>query len=160
MSKNNNDTFGKTDDDAVSVLIEQVNHLAITVFSQTKVVKFLVNVPMYIPASDMAGDSSDESEDDTFTEDQFNFDIEDRFSLPYRTFNIRDKVNKNKKKEKIIENRVGNLILDDLDLQLDPIKPKATVSKTQVFLDLLEDAGFETEDKDNLGNIGVSIGLI
>ncbi|WHA07726.1 hypothetical protein N3Z16_10250 (plasmid) [Candidatus Megaera polyxenophila] len=55
MSKNNNDTFGKTDDDAVSVLIEQVNHLAITVFSQTKVVKFLVNVPMYIPASDMAG---------------------------------------------------------------------------------------------------------
>ncbi|WHA07727.1 hypothetical protein N3Z16_10255 (plasmid) [Candidatus Megaera polyxenophila] len=45
-------------------------------------------------------------------------------------------------------------------MQLDPIKPKATVSKTQVFLDLLEDAGFETEDKDNLGNIGVSIGLI
>ncbi|NDA89971.1 MAG: hypothetical protein EBY20_03570 [Alphaproteobacteria bacterium] len=159
MSKNNNDTLDKTDDDPVSVLIEQVNNLAITASSQTKVVKFLVNVPMYIPASDMEGDSSDESDDDTFTEDQFNFDIEDRFSLPYRTFNIREKVNKSKKKEKIIENRVGNLILDDLDLQLDQIKPKATLSKTQVFLDLLEDTGFETQDKDHLGNIRVSIGL-
>lgn len=159
MYKNNNDTLGKKDDDTVSVLIERVNNLTIAASSQTKVVKFLVNVPMYIPASDMEGDSSDESDDDTFTEDQFNFDIEDRFLLPYRTFNIKEKVNKNKKKEKVIESRVGNLTLDNLDLQLDPTKPKATVSKTQVFLDLLEETGFETQDKDNLDNIRVSIGL-
>nr|XP_047146734.1 uncharacterized protein LOC124819299 [Hydra vulgaris] len=158
-TKNNNDTFGKTDDDAIPVLIGQVNNLAITVSSQKKVVKFLVNVPMYIHASDMEGDSSNESDDNTFTENQFNFDINDEFSLPYRTFDIREKVNKNKIKEKIIKKRVGNLSLTDLDLQLDQNKSKATVSKTQDFLNLLEDKAFETKDKDNLDNIGVSIGL-
>jgi hypothetical protein len=34
-------------------------------------------------------------------------------------------------------------------LQLDQIKPKATLQNTS-FLDLLEDTGFETQDKDHL----------
>ena len=148
MSKNNNDTRGKTDVDEVSDLTKQTNNLAIT----TKVVKFLVNVPMYISDSDMEGDSSDEPDNGTFAKDQFNFDINDKFSLPYRTFNIVEQGN-------ITLKRVGKKPSDNLDLELYPKIPEASVSKTQVFLDLLEDTGFERLDKDNLGNIGVSIGL-
>ena len=166
MSKSNNDTRGKTDEDADSVLIEQINNLAITALSQTKEVKFLVNVPMYISDSDTEGDSSDESDDCTFTEDQFSFNIDKKHSFPYRTFNVKEKKgNKSKEEGKKIERRVGNLDLNDnlnsvaSGFQLDQIKPRATVSKTQVFLGLLKDTGFETQDKDKLGNIGVSIGL-
>ena len=159
MSKSNNDTRGKTDDDADSALNEQANNLAISDLSQTKVVKFLVSVPMYVSDSDTEGESSDEPDIYTFTEDQFNFDIEDKFSLPYRTFKIVEKKNKSKKMEKKTEKRVGNLTLADSDLQLRPIKSKATVSKTKVFLGLLEKTGFERQDKDKFGNIRVSIGL-
>ena len=193
MSKNNNDTRGKTDVDEVSDLTKQTNNLAIT----TKVVKFLVNVPMYISDSDMEENSSDESDDGKFTEDQFNFNIEDKLSLPYRTFNIVEKRKKNKKKKIIIQKRVGfeltnldqneteatvskaqhfldllegtgglglsnpngNLNLDGLDLNLNQKETEATDSKAKIFLDLLEKTGFERQDKDNLGNIGVSIGL-
>lgn len=146
----------------ISTLTKQINNL--TINSQSQTVKFIVNVPIYV-LTDIDGDSPDESDDNTFIEDQFNFDVKDQISFPYRTFDIKEKINKSKKKEKsvlkkVIEHRVGSLTQEDLDLPLDQAKLKvATVSKSQTFLDLVKDTGFEAQDKDNLSNIKVSIGL-
>lgn len=130
-------------------------------------VKFILNVPMYVPASNMDEASSDDTDDESFTADQFAFNIQDPSSFPYRTFDIITKPIKSKKKnkpepKKIMEDRVGLLEIDppiDEPFYQDKARAILQHSKTDTLLKLIVAEGLYEVDKDYINNIAVSIGL-
>jgi hypothetical protein len=128
-------------------------------------IKFILNVPMYVPASNMDEASSDDTDDESFIADQFAFNIQDPPSFPYRTFDVITKPSKSKKKnkpepKKVMESRVGLLEVDlTIDEPLDKDQVSLQHSRTDKLLKLLATEGFDEVDKDYISNIAVSIGL-
>lgn len=130
-------------------------------------IKFVLNIPMFVPVEDLDGFSSDTEEDETFGEAQFNFDLDNYASFPYRTFDIINKVgiSKAKKtlgkeiKKQIINNRVGALSENVTDEPFVQDKLTENVSKTNKLLESLAADGFNTTQTDYLNNLGVSVGL-
>lgn len=132
-------------------------------------VKFVLNVPMYVPVENTDELSSDLTDDGTFSEDLFDFNSDDTSSLPFRTFDIEEqkKVSKSKKtpgkvtKKQVIKSRTGLLKSEDAgdrDEEFDQNQSSADYSKSHEFLKLLTDTGFDAGLQD-LSIIGVAIGL-
>ena len=94
-------------------------------------VKFIINVPMYVSATDTEEYSSSEEENEKFMEQMKNFKIDEVDSFPYRTFDIKTRVSK-KNKEKI-----GSLSLENQDEMFKSDKFISESSKTDELLELL-----------------------
>lgn len=130
-------------------------------------IKFILNVPMYVSSANIDELSSpDTTDDETFEEDLFNFDVNDKSSLPFRTFDINDTVRISQSKKtpgkEIIKHRTGSLESDDSENRDELFvqgNKSEEYSRAHKLLELLEKGGFDEADKDYIGNIGVSIGL-
>jgi hypothetical protein len=132
-------------------------------------IKFALNVPMYVPLENMDELSSDLTDDETFSEDLFDFDSDDKSALPFRTFDIEEKVRISKSKKtpgqeirkQVFKHRTGLLKsknAGDRDEEFDQNQSSADYSKSHELLKLLTETGFDADHED-ISSLGVAIGL-
>lgn len=115
--------------------------------------KFVLNVPMYTPA-DEGGESSDEEDDETFPKEYFNFNINDHFSYPFRTYKVNQVKNSKTATKKIsYKEKVENISKEDCTIVL----PSSNINQTQNFLTKLEKEAYD--DGKSTDNLSIVIGL-
>ena len=116
--------------------------------SEPASVKFMLNVPMFVPANiDRQPDSDSESDDGTFNK-KFNFDVANPMSFPYRTFDVVTEIKQSKSKKAVnpppkivttIENKVGILSDEIQNIKVPSVKISSSIPKTNKVATLSEE---------------------
>lgn len=118
----------------------------------TPMIRFVLNVPMYVKYAidHETEESSSEDEDLTFNEELFKFNATDPASYPFRTYNLTSKAR-----------RVGDLEnFEELKLKKGGNLSSNAPSQPQQFLALLECSAFRLKDINrSLNELAVVIGL-